>query len=90
MSVYRLNIIAHNTILISDQSSLQNFDIGGSAERMPLPLIRAFGVLKKSAALVNMDYGVVDGKIGNAIVQASDEVSDDLGAQVFIKLFLGK
>lgn len=34
------------------QRSLQNFDIGGERERMPVPIIRAFGVLKKCAAKV--------------------------------------
>ncbi|KAL6210335.1 hypothetical protein ACLB2K_015568 [Fragaria x ananassa] len=34
------------------QRSLQNFDIGGERERMPEPIIRAFGVLKKCAAKV--------------------------------------
>ncbi|ORX86708.1 fumarate hydratase [Basidiobolus meristosporus CBS 931.73] len=55
------------------QRSLQNFDIGGPRERMPEPLIKAFGVLKKAAAIVNMSYGL-DPKIGNAIIQAADEV----------------
>jgi fumarate hydratase class II len=56
------------------QRSLQNFKIGG--EKMPAPLIRAFGILKKAAALVNMDLGVLDKKIGKAIVKAADEVID--------------
>jgi len=34
-----------------------NFDIGGDTERMPPPLIKAFGVLKKAAARVNEIYG---------------------------------
>ena len=34
------------------QRSLQNFEIGGERERMPEPIIRAFGVLKKCAAKV--------------------------------------
>lgn len=34
------------------QRSLQNFDIGGVRERMPEPIIRAFGILKKCAAKV--------------------------------------
>lgn len=53
--------------------SLQNFDIGGSRERMPEPLIQAFGVLKKAAAQVNMTYGL-DPKVGEAIQKAADEV----------------
>src|SRR5690349_23199201 len=56
------------------QRSLQNFKIGG--ETMPKPLITAFGVLKRSAALVNMKLGVLDKKIGEAIVKAADEVID--------------
>ncbi|PWN26988.1 fumarate hydratase [Jaminaea rosea] len=55
------------------QRSLQNFDIGGPQERMPLPLIQAFGVLKKAAAHVNQTYGL-DAKVAGAISQAADEV----------------
>lgn len=40
---------------------------------MPLPVIRAFGILKKAAATVNLTYGL-DEKIGNAIIKAADEV----------------
>src|SRR5882672_2753440 len=54
------------------QRSLQNFKIGG--QTMPLPLIHAFGALKKAAALANMKFGVLDAKIGDAIVKAADEV----------------
>src|ERR1700689_1826061 len=54
------------------QRSLQNFRIGG--ERMPLPLIPAYGALKKTAALANMKLGILDAKIGDAIVKAADEV----------------
>ncbi|MCC7305476.1 MAG: class II fumarate hydratase, partial [Alphaproteobacteria bacterium] len=56
------------------QRSLQNFDIG--EEKMPKPLIRAFGILKKSAAMANMDLGILDKKIGKSIVQAAGEVID--------------
>jgi len=53
--------------------SLQNFDIGGPTERLPPPLLKAFGVLKKAAARVNVTYGM-DAKVGEAIGQAADEV----------------
>jgi len=53
----------------------QNFDIGQPGDRLPLPLIKAFGTLKKAAAIVNVEYGL-DPKIGNAIQQAADEVLD--------------
>jgi fumarate hydratase class II len=41
---------------------------------MPLPVIRAFGLLKKAAAQANISYGL-EPKVANAIIQASDEVS---------------
>jgi len=53
--------------------SLQNFDIGGATERQPEPLIKAFGVVKKAACIVNIEYGL-DPKVGEAIQQAADEV----------------
>lgn len=55
------------------QRSLQNFEIGGEPERMPIQVIHAFGVLKKAAALVNREYGL-DAIVSDAIVQAADEV----------------
>src|SRR5207248_2597916 len=43
-------------------------------ERMPLPLIHAFGLLKKTGALANMSLGDLPEKLGKAIVAAADEV----------------
>lgn len=54
--------------------SVMNFPIGDpSSERMPLPVIKAFGVLKKAAAQVNQEFGL-DAKVAGAICQAADEV----------------
>lgn len=50
--------------------SIENFKIGGIEERMPLPIIYAFGYLKKAAALVNQEYGL-DLKIANSIANAA-------------------
>lgn len=55
------------------QRSLQNFKIGGERERMPLPVIKAFGILKKAAAKSNLAYGL-DDKKADAIIKAADEV----------------
>ncbi|KAJ3038935.1 fumarase fum1 [Rhizophlyctis rosea] len=55
------------------QRSLQNFNIGGPQERIPEPVIKAFAIVKKAAAQVNMETHL-DKKIGEAIVQAADEV----------------
>jgi fumarate hydratase class II len=41
---------------------------------MPPPLIKAFAVLKRAAATVNMTYGL-DKTVGEAIQKAADEVS---------------
>ena len=54
------------------QRSLHNFKIG--IEKMPKSLVKALGVLKKSAALVNKDLGKLDGKLADAMCQAADEV----------------
>ena len=55
------------------QRSFENFKIG--TEKMPKEIIRAFAVLKKAAALTNMDLGMLDIKKGKAIVQACDEIN---------------
>jgi len=55
------------------QRSVQNFDIARDTDHMPIPIVRAFGVLKKCCAKVNLRYGL-DPKISDAIVRASDEV----------------
>jgi fumarate hydratase class II len=54
------------------QRSLENFAISG--ERMPPALIRALALVKKAAALVNLDLGTIDEKIARAIIAAADEV----------------
>ncbi|CAH1792902.1 unnamed protein product [Owenia fusiformis] len=55
--------------------SMKNFEIGGESEKMPLPIIHAFGILKKAAAEVNQEYDL-DPKIASAISQAAQEVTD--------------
>ncbi|KAJ8365616.1 hypothetical protein SKAU_G00144470 [Synaphobranchus kaupii] len=52
--------------------STMNFKIGGVSERMPIQVIKAFGILKRAAAEVNKDYGL-DPKVADAIVKAADE-----------------
>ncbi|KAJ3201829.1 fumarase fum1 [Entophlyctis luteolus] len=68
-----LNVPADRYWGAQTQRSLQNFNIGGSAERMPEPVIKAFGIIKKAAAQVNMETGL-DKNVGGAIVTAADEV----------------
>ena len=54
------------------QRSLENFVIGW--EKMPREIIRAFGILKKGAALANLKLGKLDERRCKAIQQACDEV----------------
>jgi len=54
------------------QRSLHHFNIGD--DRMPREMIRAFGILKKAAALVNEDLGKLSPEKAKLIVQACDEV----------------
>jgi fumarate hydratase class II len=56
------------------QRSVGNFRIG--EERMPMPLLRAFGIVKRAAAETNMALGLLDKKLGKAIVNAAQEVID--------------
>lgn len=49
-----------------------NFAIG--REKMPPELIRAFGILKKSAALANMELKKMPATVGELIIKAADEV----------------
>ncbi len=54
------------------QRSLLHFDIGNDV--MTREMIRAFGILKKAAALVNQDLGKLPADKAKLIVQACDEV----------------
>jgi fumarate hydratase class II len=59
------------------QRSLHHFSIGWpDADRMPIEIIRALGILKRAAAAVNRDAGLLDPKLADAIIAAADEVID--------------
>ncbi len=55
------------------QRSKNNFKIG-EAGSMPLEIIRAFGYLKKAAALANNELGVLDDNKKDLIAQVCDEI----------------
>ncbi len=54
------------------QRAVENFSISG----IPISksMIQALGKIKRSAAIVNNELGLLDGKRKNAIVQAADEI----------------
>jgi fumarate hydratase class II len=56
------------------QRSIENFPIGTDRFRFTRPVIRAFGVLKKAAALANGDLGELTAEKVALIVRAADEV----------------
>jgi fumarate hydratase, class II len=56
------------------QRSLHHFSIGTAWDRMPSEIVRAFGVLKKACALVNLDLGRLPREKADLIVQAADQV----------------
>lgn len=55
------------------QRSIINFPIGPAAS-MPIEIIRAFGYLKKAAALTNMELGVLPKEKAGLISRAADEI----------------
>ncbi|HET9723669.1 MAG TPA: class II fumarate hydratase [Actinomycetota bacterium] len=59
------------------QRSILHFSIGWpQADRMPVEVVRAMGVLKKAAALANVESGRLDPELGRLIVQAAERVID--------------
>src|SRR5712672_53034 len=56
------------------QRSIENFRIG--TERIPRPLIRALGIVKRASAEVNHSLKLLDARRRDAIVKAAQEVID--------------
>src|SRR5439155_17581965 len=56
------------------ERSLHHFAIGD--DRMPVEVVRAFGILKKAAAQVNRELGKLPPDKADLIVAAADEVID--------------
>lgn len=69
-----VKVPAHALWGAQTQRSTENFKIGG--DRFPREMIRALGVLKKSAARVNAELGLLDKKKAEFIIKAADEVID--------------
>jgi len=67
-----VQVPAHALWGAQTQRSLQNFRISG--ERMPPALLHALALVKRAAAAVNRDLGVLDEERATAIIQAADEV----------------
>jgi fumarate hydratase class II len=58
------------------ERSRHNFPIGTERFRFGRPVIRAFGILKKCAALANRELGVLSAEKADLICRAAEEVID--------------
>ncbi len=56
------------------QRAIENFPISGL--RFGRVFIRALAHVKRAAAMANVDLGALDGRLGDAIVRACDEIAD--------------
>ncbi|HEY0236915.1 MAG TPA: class II fumarate hydratase [Afipia sp.] len=56
------------------ERSRNNFKIGD--EHMPLPIVRALAIVKLAAAQTNLELGLIDKKLADAIVAAAHEIVD--------------
>ena len=58
------------------QRSYENFRI--STEKIPIEVIRAFGVLKKAAAIANFNLGKISDEKRDIICKVADEIVSGL------------
>ncbi|MCC7232942.1 MAG: class II fumarate hydratase [Bacteroidia bacterium] len=58
------------------QRSIENFKIARDTDKMPAEIIRAFAILKKAAALANLDAGVLTKEKCDLISRVCDEILD--------------
>ena len=56
------------------ERSRNNFKIGGARNQMPLEVVHAFAILKKSAAETNKELGVLPAEKAELIAQVCDEI----------------
>lgn len=73
-SMGSLDIPANCLYGCQTQRSLLNFPIGGTESKMPLEVVRAMALVKKSCAQYYADLGLMDADVASAISQAADEV----------------
>ncbi|MEM6339078.1 MAG: class II fumarate hydratase [Pseudomonadota bacterium] len=80
MSEYRIETDSIGEIKVEDkyywgaqtQRSINNFKIAG--QKMPMEMVRALAILKRSAAKVHSDIAALDKDIASAIINSADRV----------------
>src|SRR3954470_12470795 len=76
------DIPAHVYYGVQTARAVENYPISGM--RAHPTLIRAFGLIKKAAALANKELALIDDKRADAIVSAATEVQDGKWNQEFV------
>ena len=65
------------------QRSIENFKICQDTDKMPIEIVRAFAYLKKAAAIVNHEAGILPKEKADLIGQVCDEILDGKLDQYF-------
>ena len=73
-SIGKIKVPADKYWAAQTQRSLENFKIGN--QTMPIEIIKAFGVLKKCAAITNAELGVLSQEKADLISDVCDEIID--------------
>ena len=73
-SMGELEVPADALYAAQTQRAVANFPVSGL--QLPPPFIKAVALIKKSAAIVNRDLEILDSKIADAIIRASQEILD--------------
>ena len=85
-SMGEMRVPAHAYYGAQTARAVENFPI--SALRFSRAFIRALGLIKRQAALVNASLGLLDGKLADAIARAAREVADGaLDAHFVVDIF---
>ena len=74
VSIGEVRVPADKYWAAQTQRSLENFKIGN--QKMPIEIIKAFGVLKKCAAMTNAELGVLSQEKADLISDVCDEIID--------------
>ena len=73
-SLGEVRVPANALYMAQTQRAVENFPISGL--RFGRPFIRALGIIKGAAAVVNSELGILDSTIASAIEQAAAEVAE--------------
>ena len=71
---FRLHILQFTSYAFPFLGVSRADEASWSGEQMPLPIIKAFAILKKACCMVNAENGSLDKKIATAIKRAADDI----------------